>query len=170
LILIEDTRQQEGKHKNVYQYCQRHNIEIVRQKLDVGDYMLGERQEDGTVIPVGNISCDSKVDLLELCKDTMSSDHRRFRAECIRGQETGIQLFILVEEIPPFGRVDLWEVPKWRTSNEWHRAGEPMTLADPRTFKKVLKTMTIKYGVQFRFCTRRQSPQRIMKYLKGEYK
>lgn len=106
---------------------------------------------------------------MELCKDVMSSDHRRFRAECIRAKEAGIQLIILVEEFPPYGKVDLWEVPIWRNSNRWHRYGDPMTRVDPRVFRKALITMTVKYGVKFRFCTRRQSPSRVIKYLKGEY-
>ena len=98
----------------------------------------------------------------------MSNDHRRFRAECIRAQEAGIQLIILVEEFPPFGQVDLWEVPRWKNSNQWHRYGDPMTLVSPRTFSKALITMEGKYGVKFRYCTRRQCPMRVIKYLKGE--
>ena len=53
MILLEDTRQQKGKHKNIEQYCKRHNIKTINQKLDVGDYML----------PDGNISVDTKQDL-----------------------------------------------------------------------------------------------------------
>ena len=53
MILLCDTRQQEGKHKNIEQYCKRHNIEMVKQKLDVGDYML----------PGGKVSIDTKQDL-----------------------------------------------------------------------------------------------------------
>ena len=100
----------------------------------------------------------------------MSNDHRRFRDECIRAQKAGIQLVILVEEIPPYGKVDLWEVPRWRRSNQYHRLGDPMTRIEPRTLKKAMQTMTDKYGVKFRYCTRRQSAARVIKYLKGEYK
>ena len=53
MILLCDTRQQKGKHKNIEQYCKRHGIALVRQKLNVGDYM----------IPGGKISCDTKQDL-----------------------------------------------------------------------------------------------------------
>ena len=53
MILICDTRQQEGKHKNIEQYCNRHGIEMIRQKCDVGDYML----------PDGKISVDTKQNL-----------------------------------------------------------------------------------------------------------
>ena len=160
MVLIEDTRNQVGKHKNIEQYCRRHGIELIRQKLDVGDYAF----------PDGKVSVDTKQDLMELCKDVMSNDHRRFRAECIRAREQGIQLIVLVEEVPPYGIVDYWEVPRWKTSNQWHRYGDPMTRVDPQTFRKALDTMTEKYGVKFRFCTRRQCPDRVIKYLKGEFK
>lgn len=160
MVLYEDSRQQEGKHKNIAQYCIRHRIELVRKKLDVGDYML----------PDGKISVDTKQDMMEICKDVMSYDHRRFRAECIRAQETGIQLIVLIEEAIPYGRVDMWNVPRWKSSNQWHRYGDPMTMVSPKALKKALETMTAKYGVKFRFCTRRQSPERVIKYLKGEYR
>ena len=160
MILLADTRQQEGKHKNIEAYCNRMGIEMVRQKLDIGDYMI----QDG--LP---ISVDTKQDILELCTNVMSSDHRRFRDECIRAKAAGIQLIILVEEVPPYGKIDLWEVPIFRSSNRWHRYGDPMTRVDPRALRKALLTMTRKYGVKFRFCTRRQSPSRVIKYLKGEF-
>lgn len=107
---------------------------------------------------------------MELCKDVMSNDHRRFRDECIRAQMQGIQLIILTEEEPPFGKVDLWEVPRWQSSNQWHRYGDPMTRVDPAVFRKALITMTEKYGVKFRFCSKKQTPSRLIKYLKGEFK
>lgn len=107
---------------------------------------------------------------MELCKDVMSKDHRRFRAECQRAKDAGIQLIILVEETPPYDMVDLWEVPRWKTSNQFHRYGDPMTRVDPRVFRKALETMTERYGVKFRYCTRRQSPRNVIRYLTGEYK
>lgn len=162
LVLYEDSRNQVGEHKNIWQYCDRHGIEIVRQKLEVGDYMLD---------PInGKISVDTKASLLEIAKNICSSDHRRFKSECERSLKMGIQLIVLIEEFPPFGEVDLWEVPRWRRGNQYHRLGDPITLIEPRTLKKAMQTMTDKYGVKFRFCTRRQSPQRVIKYLKGEFK
>ena len=164
MILLCDTRQQEGKHKNIDDYCRRNGIQTIRKCLSVGDYMVSE---DG-VNPMTDISVDTKQDLLELSKNIMSSDHRRLRAECQRAKDLGIQLVFLVEEIPPFGKVDLWQVPRWKSSNRWHRYGDPMTLVDPKTLRKAMITMVQKYGVRFEFCTRRQSPARVIKILKGE--
>ena len=128
--------------------------------------MLSEDGEN----PSGNVSVDSKQDIMEICGNVMSIDHRRFRMECMRAQEAGIRLVVLIEELPPFGKVELWDVPRWRISGKYHRFGDPMTRVDPKTLRKALDTMTEKYGVQFRFCTRKQSPERIIKYLKGEFK
>ena len=160
MVLLCDSRQQEGKHKNIELYCRRHGIDMVRQCLSVGDYAF----------PDGRISVDTKQDMMEICKNIMSSDHRRLRAECERAKDMGIQLIILIEEQVPFGDVALWEVPRWRTSGRYHRFGDPMTLVDPKALKKAMMTMTVKYGVRFRFCHKRETPRRIIKYLKGEYR
>lgn len=160
MILLEDTRNQVGQHKNVEAYCKRMGIRIVRQCLDVGDYM----------IPGGTISVDTKADILELSHNIMSSDHRRFKAECMRALDSGILLIVLVEEVPPFGRLDMWEPPRFRTSGMYHRYGDPMTRVDPSALRKACITMQEKYGVRFRFCSRRQSPARIIRYLEGKLK
>jgi ribosome-associated protein len=165
-ILIEDSRQQAGKHKNVASYCQRVGIEIVRQKLEVGDYMFPH--DSFWSYPM--ISVDTKESILELSKNIMSDDHKRFKAECIRSREMGIQLIVLVEEVPPFGRLDMWEIPRYRSTDRFHRYGDPMTRIHPASLRQACITMQERYGVKFRFCTRRQSPARIIKYLKGELK
>lgn len=135
-------------------------IKIINQKLEVGDYMF----------PDGKISVDTKESILEICKNVMSKDHSRFKAECIRAREMGIQLIVLVEEIPPYGRLDMWEVPRFKMADKYHNRGDPMTLVHPASLRQALITMQERYGVKFRFCTRRQSPARIIKYLKGECK
>ena len=53
MVLLCDTRQQEGKHKNIEAYCNRMGIEMVRQKCPVGDYMFQD----------GKISVDTKQNL-----------------------------------------------------------------------------------------------------------
>lgn len=160
VTLLEDSRNQVGKHKNVEAYCKRNGINLVRQKLEVGDYMF----------PDGQISVDTKESILEICHNVMSDDHKRFKAECVRARALGIQLIVLIEEVPPFGRLDMWEVPRFRSTDRFHKYGDPMTLVHPARLRKALITMQERYGVKFRFCTRRQSPARIIKYLKGELK
>lgn len=166
LTLIEDSRQQAGKHRNVAAYCQRMGIEIIRQKLEVGDYMFSH--DEFWSYPM--ISVDTKESILELSKNIMSDDHKRFKAECIRAREMGIQLIVLIEEALPYGRLDMWEVPKWKSTDRFHKYGDPVTLVHPASLRQACITMQERYGVKFRFCTRRQSPARIIKYLKGELK
>lgn len=48
MVLVCDTRQQKGKHRNIETYCRRNKILMTHQKLDVGDYMI----KDGLPISV----------------------------------------------------------------------------------------------------------------------
>ena len=63
MIIIQDTREKVDKKHYLYRYFKKHNIEVVRRKLDVGDYML----------PDGKLSIDLKGGgLLELGNDLYS--------------------------------------------------------------------------------------------------
>lgn len=151
MVLYEDTRQQVGKHKNVHLYCRQAGIKIIRQALNVGDYQIAGK---------GNISVDTKMGVLELAGNVFQ-DHERFRGECLRAQECGIQLIVLVEELLPGGRLDLWRPPIG-----WN--GTPIAKFDPATLRKAMITMQKEYGVKFRFCDGRSTGKQIIEYLKGE--
>lgn len=157
MVLLEDTRQQAGKHKNIWAYCEQQGIEIVRQALNTGDYMLSGPEFGGIK---GDIACDTKYGVPELASCCFQ-EHERFRDELIRAQKLGIQLVILTEEILPYGRLDLWKSPVGRD-------GRPLFLFDPKTLRKCLLTMQEKYGVKFRFCDGRSTGKRLLEYLKGE--
>ena len=154
--LMEDTRNQPGKHRNIHEYCQREGIKIVRTKLLVGDYML-------TGPGTGGISVDTKtLGVPELAMDIFQS-HERFRRELIRAQECGIQLIILTEETLPEGRLDKWVSPTDRNGNPKHKF-------DPAILRKAMITMQDKYQVKFRFCNKKDTGRVLMAYLKGEIK
>ena len=153
MVLLEDTRNKPGQHKNIEAYCRQQGIEIIRTILLVGDYQISNK---------GDISVDTKYGVPELASDIFQQ-HERFRAECERAKRCDIQLIILTEEVLPGGRLDLWKSPLGRD-------GKPKYKFDPSILRKAMITMQEKYGVKFRFCSRRQSPARIIKYLKGELK
>jgi hypothetical protein len=153
LTLLEDTRNQIGKHKNIASYCERNGIRIVRVRLLVGDYMLAGSGG-------GGISVDTKASVAEIAQNCFQ-DHERFRAECKQAQDCGIRLIVLIEEMPPEGDLDKWVSPL-------DRNGEKKYLFDPSTLKKVMATMTERYGVQFRFCDGRSTGRLLIEYLKGE--
>ena len=152
-VLLEDTRNQVGKHRNIEAYCRQHDIEIIRSKLLVGDYML-------TGSGSGGVSVDTKQGIPELASNCFQ-EHERFRDECETAQKCGIQLIVLTEEIPPMGEVRNWRSPMGRD-------GWPKYRFDPGTLQKVMATMEERYGVRFRFCDGRSTGKVLMEYLKGE--
>ena len=160
MVLIEDTRQQSGKHRNVKAYCDRHGIDLVRKKLDVGDYM----------VPCGTVSIDTKQSMGEVYCNLIT-DHDRFRRECVRAKESGIQLVVLVEEA---SITSLEDVKEWVNPRvvQWDWAVEhgykPMGKAPPISSKRlygIMRTMTENYGVQWEFCHKNSTGKRIVEIL-----
>lgn len=151
MVLLEDTRNQIGKHANIHAYCEKKGIEIIRQAMCVGDYAIANKHD---------ICVDTKMDVKELAMDVFQ-EHRRFREECERAQRCGIQLIVLTEETLPGGRLDNWRSPQGRD-------GRPMTLFDPAILRKAMITMQEKYGVKFRFCDGRSTGKILIEYLEGK--
>lgn len=150
-VLYEDSRQQKGKHKNIEAYCRQQGIEIIRQALNVGDYQIAGK---------GDISVDTKMGIPEIASCCFQ-EHERFRNMCERAKRCGIRLYVLIEEVPPGGEVRNWTSPL-------DRYGRPRYRFDPVTLDKVMRTMTERYGVQFRFCDGRSTGKQLIEYLKGE--
>ena len=117
MVLLEDTRNQPGKHKNIQAYCRQNGIEIVRTKLLVGDYMLAGAEG-------GGISVDTKTLGVPEIAENVFQSHERFRRECEMAQKCGIQLVVLIEENLPGGRLDQWKPPL-------DRYGKPKFKFDP---------------------------------------
>lgn len=155
MVLLEDSRNQIGKHDNIHRYCEENGITIQRSKLYVGDYQLAN---DGSIV------VDTKQDVIEIAGNVYH-DHGRFVRECLRAKEANIRLIILVEEALPMGRLDLWRPPVYKHKTKLHEAGEPMRKINPISLRKTLLTMEEKYGVMFRFCDPADTGERIMQYL-----
>ena len=154
MTILEDTRNQIGKHRNIQAYCKQTGIKIVRTKLLVGDYMLAGPGG-------GGISVDTKTLGIPEIASNCFQEHERFRSMCQLAQSCGIRLIVLVEEVPPEGEVRNWVSPL-------DRYGKPKYKFDPGTLQKVMETMTERYGVQFRFCDGRSTGKVLLEYLKGE--
>ena len=157
MVLLEDTRQQVGKHKNIEAYCRENGIEIVRQALSVGDYMVAGPEFGGIK---GDIAVDSKYGVPEIASNAFQ-EHERFRSECLRAQQCGIQLIVLIEETLPGGRLDWWRSPLGKNR-------KPLYKFDPAILRKTLITMQERYGVKFRFCAPEDTGRIMIEYLKGE--
>lgn len=149
MVILEDTRQQEGKHRNIDQYFKRAGITVERCCLYVGDYAIANDQSRAV---------DTKQDVLEVAKDIMSADHERFKRECQRANDAGIKLLILIEETLPDGGLANWVSPK-------DSRGRALSAVKGESLRRAMLTMTVKYGVRFRFCDGRETGRIIAEYL-----
>ncbi len=173
MIILEDTRNQVGKHNLKNAYFESHGILVRRTKLYVGDYTLPTNQ---------GICIDTKEDLQELIND-VQHDHERFRNEMLRATESGIKLIILVENE---GRYVDYRKTIWNATvrsiddlNNWKnprlfikKNGKPVyPKAMPGTqLAKICHTMEERYGCKFIFCKPDEAAELIVKILQGEYK
>lgn len=151
-MILEDSRQKPKQNAHIREQLEAIGYKVERSKLYVGDYQLAN---DGKVV------IDTKQNLQELCQNVVQ-DHERFRNECIRAQEAGIQLVILVADpkIKQLTDVFSWFNPRRIYSK---------TATSGRTLGKILYSMRGKYGVAFEFCPKEELGQRIVDILSGDY-
>ena len=173
MIILEDTRQVAGKHAIKHKWFEEHGIEIRRTKLYCGDYTLPTNQ---------SVCVDTKQGCEELISDICGKQHERFRAECQRAKEAGIQLYILVENcgwVMKSGNknivcptiLDLSELHLWINKRLFlWRNGKQLYPSATRgiTLQKACMTMEKKYGCKFLFCTPEESGAKIIELLGGE--
>lgn len=171
MIILEDTRQQAQKHDIKGRWFAEHGIEVRRCKLYYGDYTLPTDQ---------SVCIDTKKDIQELVGDICGKQHERFRNECIRAQEAGIKLIVLVENVGgKVGRGEIYnptitrleDLHKWKNprlfifyggKQKYPRATRGVTL------QKACMTLKAKYGVEFLFTTPEKSAEKIVELLTGE--
>ena len=146
MIIIEDTRNQIGKHKKLNLELAKSGHKVIRSKLYVGDYA---RIDDMS------ICIDTKRNWEELAGNICGPQHVRFRNECLRAKENNIQLVIVIEEAK--------FVTEWRPITK--RNGEPVCKVSPATLFKAMETMVKKYGVTFLNCDKTQTANLIIKIL-----
>lgn len=150
ITLIEDTRNKVGKHKNIASYCEKCGIQLVRKKLDFGDYMF----------PDGCISVDTKQDLDEVCSNLMNRSNRdsiRFWNEIRNAHKNGIRLVILVEHGGAIKSIN--DVPKWRSRYS--------QITGRRLIDEMIRC-EMAYGVRWVFCDNRSTAKKIIEILEGK--
>ena len=135
--LIEDTRQQAGKHELKHAQWDEHGDHLLRCALPFGDYAA-----------VPPVSVDTKASMLEIAQNIGGSkaEHERFRRELIRAKEAGCHLYVLVENdegIEDLEGVRRWVNPRLIDSPK-AITGERLCIA--------MNTMQERYGVTFLFC------------------
>ncbi len=148
MIIVEDTRNQLGKHKRLNEDLEFLGHQVIRSKLYVGDY---SRIDDMTVC------IDTKKDWVEVAGNICGKQHSRFREECLRAKNAQIRLVILVEEEVP---IETWKSPKKRN-------GEEICRVSGGVLRKAMATMTEKYGVEFLNCSKTDTANKIIELLGG---
>lgn len=144
-----DTREKPHAIKKILAQFEKAGVEVIRQKLDVGDYMTD---------PDAKVSVDRKQTLSELVGN-FCQQHKRFSAECRRAQESGVQLIFLIEHggrIRSIEDVEKWGNPRLKIS--------PYAMSGAR-LARMMQTYTARYGVQWRFCTKQVTGKRIIEIL-----
>ena len=173
MIVLEDTRNQVGKHDYKGEYFKQQGIEVRRTKLYVGDYTLPTNQ---------SICIDTKRNLQEIVGNLSNAqEHIRMRNEFLRAQEAGIKLIVLVENEGCLLRhkdfvyqnptvLKLEDLQRWKNPRSFlYRYGKQL---HPKAMKgeqlyKICKTMSERYGVEFQFCTPQDAGKRVIEILTG---
>lgn len=185
MTIIEDMNNKPDKHQVKNAYFDKNGIEVVRQRLPVGDYVLtNDKMKDvfdrkaKRGIPVKmmdlvgtySVAVDSKNSIQELCGDICGKSHERFRDECILAMNNGIQLIILVENED--GITQLSELHKWVNPRLFirERGGRQKYPNATRgvTLMKACYTIQKKYGTQFLFVHPKDAGAKIVELLGGQ--
>lgn len=148
MIIIEDTRQQAGKHDIKHQWFEENGVQTIRSKLPFGDYAA-----------VPELSVDTKRNMDEIAQNICGKEHKRFINECKAAKEAGCQLVILVEN--EYGIEDMSMVHTWINPRCIY---SPNCVQGPR-LQKAMETISERYGVQFMFCPPEKAAQKIIEVL-----
>lgn len=175
--LYEDSRQQihnGDKHAVKHEWWAAHGVNVVRRTLATGDYAT-----DGS-----NILVDTKRNMAEIAQNIGGRNHDRFKRECVRAQQDGYRLVVLVENI--HGYSSITNVNAWTNEHCVHCAkykhhecsphrlgkclkhGTRKPIQGPRLAKAML-TMQDRYGVRFEFCHPRVAAKRVCELLGVAY-
>lgn len=147
MIIVEDTRQQKGKHELKHACFEQMGVELVRNMLPFGDYAKPP-----------TISVDTKASMFEIANN-IGSDHKRFKNECVAARDAGCQLIILVENTEGITCVN--DVRTWVNPDAVYR---PRAITGER-LAKAMETMAERYGVRFEFCEPKDAARRIIELL-----
>lgn len=171
MVIQIDTREKARAIVKIVQAFDNAGVKHFSSKLPVGDYMNLDNPK---------LVIDRKQNLAELCNNTSSvpkkdADGRvkrrkdgkadcelyRFTDELQRANEYGIKLIILCEHgssIKCLEDVQSWVNPRLKES--------PLAVSGQRLYK-ILLTLSKTYGVEFRFCDKRQTGKKILEILEA---
>lgn len=146
-MILVDSREQRWAHVKAYFEGEKQPYSVC--KLWCGDYVLANNQ---------CITIDRKANLQEVCGN-LTHQHVRFREECVRAQNAGIRLIVLIEHgrsMKTLDDVRAWENPRLAQSPRATTGGQ---------LAAIMESMTDKYGVEWAFCVKQQTGREICRIL-----
>ncbi len=151
--IIEDSRQQAGKHNIKHAWFEENDVDLIRCKLPFGDYA-----------PPPSISIDTKKDMEEIAGNICGKreEHERFIRECKAARDAGCKLIFLIENeagITELSQVHTWVNPRVIFS--------PNCVQGAR-LQKAMETIQERYGARFLFCAPEESAKRITEIFTAE--
>lgn len=144
-----DTREKARAIEGIIKEFDKQGVTHFSSKLYVGDYVNLENSF---------LVVDRKQNLLEVCSN-VCQQHKRFVNEIKRAKAAGIKIIFLVEHgknIKSLEDVKNWVNPRLKES--------PLAVSGERLYK-ILSTLERRYGVEFRFCDKRNTGKRIIEIL-----
>ncbi len=150
MVLIEDSRQQAGKHELKHEHFAQVHIPFIRCKLAVGDYALPPER-----------AVDTKASMQEIAQNIGGArqEHHRFINELKLAQELGTKLYVLVENEDHIRSIE--DVPRWVNPRTEY---SPNCIQGPR-LAKAMRTIEGRYGCTFLFCRPEEAAEMIVRLL-----
>lgn len=152
-----DSREKPKAIKGIEDEFKKQGVKYFTSKLFVGDYMSLDNPK---------LSVDRKHDLNELVTN-LGSGQGRFYREAKRACEYGIKLIVLCEhgkDITCIEDVKKWENPRL---NPKHPKYCPTAMTGRELMERIYR-LHISYGVEFRFCDKRNTGKEIIRLLGGD--
>lgn len=159
-----DTREHAKEWERIKGQFDALGVQYFRSKMYVGDYQSLDNPR---------LVIDRKKDLQEICGN-VCQQHERFKAELICAKEQGIKLVILCEhgaDVKSLEDVYFWQNPRkyqirWKTVNG-KRVKDVISAkaVDGNQLYKSLCTIRDRYNVDFVFCQKEETGQKIIDIL-----
>ena len=147
MTVISDTREKARAIRKIIATFTRCGIPYISSKLWVGDYARLDNQM---------VVIDRKQNLNELAGNIIEP---RFHSEIQRAHEHGIKIIFLIEHgrsVRDLIDVLFWKNPRLKES--------PRCISGEHLYKS-MNTLSERYGVEWQFCTKRETGKRIIEIL-----
>lgn len=158
MVIQVDSREKSHIIQRILDGFDRRGVQHYTSKLYKGDYMNLDNPR---------LVVDRKQNLAEVAynftdaRKTTKGYGSRFENEMAEAQKMGIKIVFLVEHGGQIRSID--DVPKWVNPR---LRESPLAMSGERIYRKMLAFQNY-YGVEFQFCDKAQTADRIIEILQG---